>query len=74
MLGMAPTTFRRRFCGHQHPRLPIIETRGPRGVRRILMKRADVEALIESMTVRPAHVLPGAAGEVLLQKGERGRP
>ena len=53
MLGMAPLTFRRRFCGHSHPALPIIESRGPRGGRRIFLRRTDVEALIESMTVKP---------------------
>jgi len=73
-LDMKANTFRRRFCDPLAPRLPIVECRGPRGVRRILIDPADLEALIESMTVKPAgiRVEPGAA--VLLQKATRDGP
>jgi hypothetical protein len=69
MLGMALNTFRRRFCAHDAPALPIVEHRGPKGVRRVLVRREDVEALLEAMTVRPA--IPAAApGAVILQKAQ----
>lgn len=73
-LNMAPTTFRRRFCNSKNPGLPIIECRGPRGGRRILINPADLEMLIESMTVRPAGIRPERGAAVLVQKSTRDGP
>ena len=69
MLGMALTTFRRRFCDHHALVLPIVEHCGPKGGRRVLLLRQDVEALLEAMTVRPG-IPVAASGVVVLQKGQ----
>lgn len=74
MLGMTPRYFRTRFCDHLRPALPIIESRGASGRRRILLRRADVEALIESMTVRPGGIHPEKGAAVLIQKATRDGP
>ncbi len=74
MLGMTPRYFRTRFCDHHQPGLPIIESRGATGRRRILLRRSDVEALIESMTVRPAGIRPEKGAAVLVQKATRDGP
>lgn len=74
ILGLAPITFRRRFCNSQAPRLPIVECRGPRGGRRILVRRSDVEELLESMTVRPPGIRPEPGAVVLVKKPPRGAP
>lgn len=73
-LDMAPTTFRRRFCNSKNPGLPIIECRGPRGGRRILIDPVDLEALIESMKVRPAGIRPEPGAAVLVKKPPRPGP
>lgn len=68
LFGLALITFRRRFCDSQAPRLPIIELRGPRGGRRVFVRRADVDALIETMTVRPPAVRQEPGARSLVQK------
>ena len=71
MLHMAPKSFRLRYCSHLAPELPIVERRGPRGGRRILVRRADVEALIESMTVRQARIQAEPGAPILVQKSSQ---
>ena len=67
-VGMRPASFRKYCCRHDAPRLPIVESRGPRGGRRIGIREDDLELFIESMTVRPAGIRPEPGAPVLVQK------
>ena len=71
-VGMRPASFRKYCCRHDAPRLPIVESRGPRGGRRIGIREDDLETFIESMTIRPAGVIPGPVAPVILRRGPQG--
>jgi hypothetical protein len=71
---MKPASFRKYCCRHDAPRLPIIESRGPQGGRRIGIREEDLEAYIEAMTVRPVGIRPELGAPVLVRKSTQEPP
>jgi len=54
LMGYSVNYFRSLYCNPETPLVTIRQPRGPKGVRRIMVLRVDVDAVIESQTRRPA--------------------